>query len=120
MDKIKIPQTYTASSKDIKDVIAPAALEVSSGYLRTGDFFIKSVFLFTYPRYLSVGWFNPIINFSNLMDVSIFIHPVDTSLALRNLRKKATQIQAQLMERDEKGLVRDPLLETAFQDVETL
>lgn len=120
MDKIKIPQTYTASSKDIKDVIAPAALEVSSGYLRTGDFFIKSVFLFTYPRYLSVGWFNPIINFSNLMDVSIFIHPVDTSLALRNLRKKATQIQAQLMERDEKGLIRDPLLETAFQDVETL
>ncbi|MFA5386474.1 MAG: DUF87 domain-containing protein [Candidatus Paceibacterota bacterium] len=120
MNKIKIPQTYTASSKDVKDVIAPAALEVSPGYLRTGDFFIKSVFVFTYPRYLSVGWFNSIINFPNLMDVSIFVHPVDTSLALRNLRKKATQIQAQLMERDEKGLVRDPLLETAFQDVEGL
>jgi len=120
MEKIKIPQTYTPSSKDISDVIAPAALEVSANYLRVGDFFLKSLFIFTYPRYLSTGWFNPIINFPNLMDVSIFIHPVDTVLALRNLRKKATQIQAQLMENEEKGKIRDPVLETAFQDIEML
>lgn len=120
MDKIKIPQTYTPSGKDISDVIAPAALEVNAGYLRAGDFFLKSIFVFTYPRYLSTGWFNPIINFPNLIDISIFCHPVDTALALRNLRKKATQIQAQLMENEEKGKVRDPMLETAFQDVETL
>ena len=119
-EKIKIPQTYTPSSKDISDVIAPAALEVSANYLRVGDFFLKSLFIFTYPRYLSTGWFNPIINFPNLMDVSIFIHPVDTALALRNLRKKATQIQAQLMENEEKGKIRDPILETAFQDIEML
>jgi len=119
-EKIKIPQTYTPSSKDISDVIAPAALEVSANYLRVGDFFLKSLFIFTYPRYLSTGWFNPIINFPNLMDVSIFIHPVDTVLALRNLRKKATQIQAQLMENEEKGKIRDPVLETAFQDIEML
>jgi len=120
MEKVKIPQTYTPSSKDISDVIAPAALEVSANYLRVGDFFLKSLFIFTYPRYLSTGWFNPIINFPNLMDVSIFIHPVDTALALRNLRKKATQIQAQLMENEEKGKIRDPILETAFQDIEML
>ena len=51
MEKIKIPQTYTPSSKDISDVIAPAALEVSANYLRVGDFFLKSLFIFTYPRY---------------------------------------------------------------------
>lgn len=120
IDKIKIPQTYSPSGKDVSDVIAPAALEVNASYLRAGDFFLKSIFVFTYPRYLSTGWFNPIINFPNLIDISIFFHPVDTALALRNLRKKATQIQAQLMENEEKGKVRNPILETAFQDVETL
>jgi len=106
--------------KDIKDIIAPAGLQVDSGYLKLGDKFVKTFFIFTYPRYLSSGWFNAIINLPELLDISIFVHPVDTAMALRNLRKKTAQIEAQVIEHQEKGLVRDPVLETAFQDIETL
>ncbi|PIY59139.1 conjugal transfer protein TraC, partial [Candidatus Wolfebacteria bacterium CG_4_10_14_0_8_um_filter_39_64] len=120
MENIKIPQPYKAGEKDIKDVIAPAGLEVNPAYLKLGDKFVKTIFIFTYPRYLATGWFNPIINLPELLDISIFVHPVDTALALRNLRRKTAQIEAQLLERQEKGLVRDPVLETAFQDIETL
>jgi len=119
-EKIKIQQPYKPGEKDIKNIIAPAGLEISPNYLKLGDKFVKTVFIFTYPRYLATGWFNPIINLANLLDISLFIHPVDTSLALRNLRKKTAQIEAQLLERQEKGLVRDPILETAFQDIEML
>lgn len=117
---IKIQQPYKASDKDIKNVIAPAGLEVSPNYLKLGDKFVRTIFIFTYPRYLSSGWFNSIINLPNLLDTSIFIHPVETAMVLRNLRKKTAQIEAQLLERQEKGLVRDPVLETAFQDIEAL
>jgi type IV secretory pathway VirB4 component len=117
---IKIPQPYKPGEKDIRDIIAPAGLEVNPGYLKLGEKFVKTIFIFTYPRYLATGWFNPIINLPDLLDISIFVHPVDTALALRNLRKKTAQIEAQLIERQEKGLVRDPLLETAFQDIEML
>ena len=120
MENIKIPQPYKAGEKDIKNVIAPAGLEVNPGYLKLGDKFVKTIFIFTYPRYLASGWFNPIINLPELLDISIFVHPVDTAMALRNLRKKTAQIEAQLLERQEKGLVRDPVLETAFQDIEML
>lgn len=120
MDKIKIPKAYTPSEKDIKNVIAPAGLEVNPNYLKLGDKFVRTLFIFTYPRYLSSGWFDSIINLPNLLDISIFVHPVDTAMALRNLRKKTAQIEAQLLERQEKGLVRDPILETAFQDIEML
>lgn len=106
--------------KTITDVIAPPAMEVNSNYLKLGNKFLKSLFIFTYPRYLAGGWFSPIINLPELLDISIFIHPVDTALALKNLRKKAAQIQAELMEEEEKGKVRNPMLETAFQDVESL
>ncbi len=106
--------------KNIKDIIAPAGLEINPGYLKLGDKFTKTIFLFAYPRYLSSGWFNSTINLAELLDISIFIHPVDTAMALRNLRKKTAQIEAQLIERQEKGLVRDPVLETAFQDIEML
>lgn len=120
MEKIKVEQFYTPSEKDVRDVIAPAALENNPNYLKLGDKYLKTIFIFTYPRYLSGGWFNQAINFPELMDVSIFFHPVDTVMALKNLRKKTAQIEAQLMEREEKGLVREPKLETALQDIEAL
>lgn len=106
--------------KEIKNVIAPPAMQVTPNYLKIGDKFAKTLFIFTYPRYLSTGWFSPIINMPDLLDISIFVHPVETALAVKQLRKKATQLQAQLSEKEEKGLIRDPILETAFQDIESL
>ena len=120
MEQFKIQQPYAASEKDVKNVIAPAAIENNPNYLKLGDKFIKTLFIFTYPRYLSSGWFNNVINMPELMDISVFVHPVDTAMALKNLRKKTAQIEAQLMEREEKGLVREPMLETAYQDIEML
>ncbi len=119
--KIKIPQTYKASAEeDIPNIIAPAGLEVSSNYLKIGDYFAKTIFIFTYPRFISSGWFSSIINLAHMMDISIFTHPMDTALALKNLKKKVTQLEVELNEKEEKGMVRDPILETAYQDVENL
>jgi len=107
-------------SEEIKNLIAPAAAEISANYVKIGSKFAKTIFIFTYPRYLSTGWLNPIINMASLLDISIFVHPVDTGIALKNLRKKAAQIEASINDQTEKGMVRDPVLETAFQDIENL
>ena len=82
--------------KNIVNLIAPPGLEINSGYLKLGDKFVKTIFVFTYPRYLSVGWFSGIINMPELLDISIFIHPVETPLALKNLRKKQQERKARL------------------------
>ncbi|MBI4034251.1 MAG: ATP-binding protein [Candidatus Brennerbacteria bacterium] len=119
-EKIKIPKAYEPGKEDVPNVIAPAGLEVDSNYLKLGDYFAKTFFVFTYPRYVSSGWFSPIVNLAEMMDISVFVHPMDTALALRNLRKKVTQIEAELNEKQEKGIVRDPVLETAYQDIENL
>jgi len=107
-------------NKNIIDVIAPAALEVNSNFLKLGDKLVKTLFIFSYPRYLSTGWFSAVINMPDLIDISIFVHPVETNLALKKLRKKAAQVESQIYEKQEKGMVRDPMLETAFQDIESL
>jgi len=119
--EIKIPKAYQPGGKeDLLNIIAPAGMEVNANYLKIGDFYAKTFFVFTYPRYISTGWFSPIINMPAMMDISIFVHPMDTALALKNLRKKVTAIEAELSEKEEKGLVRDPALETAYQDIENL
>jgi type IV secretory pathway VirB4 component len=106
--------------QDVKKIIAPAGAEVSPNFLKIGDKIAKTFFILSYPRYLSTGWFEPIINLPNLFDVAIYINPVDTGLSLKNLRKKAGQLESQMNEEQQKGLVRNPMLETAINDVEGL
>ncbi|OGZ03904.1 MAG: conjugal transfer protein TraC [Candidatus Liptonbacteria bacterium RIFOXYC1_FULL_36_8] len=106
--------------KEIKDIIAPPAIEINPNNIKLGNSFLRTIFVLSYPRFLGSDWFIPIINLPRLVDISIFVHPVDTSIALRNLRKKAARIEAQISDYEEKGVVRDPILETAFHDIETL
>src|SRR5580698_6954712 len=104
----------------VKQVIAPAGAQVFPNYLKIGDKLAKTFFVFSYPRYLSTGWFEPLINLPNLFDVAIYVNPIDTGVALKNLRKKAGQLESQMSDEQEKGLVRNPILETAVKDVENL
>ncbi|HBT81757.1 TPA: conjugal transfer protein TraC [Candidatus Giovannonibacteria bacterium] len=111
---------YEAGVLELQDVIAPAALEINSNFIKLGEKVARTLFIFAYPRYLAVNWFSPIINLDKVFDVSIFIHPLDTGAALRQLQKKVAEVQSQIHLREEKGLVRDPMLDTAHQDLEAL
>ncbi len=102
------------------DIIAPSSIVLYPSSMRLEERLVKTFFIFSYPRYLTAGWFSPVINIDIPMDISLFIHPIDTGLILKQLRKRVTEIQAEIMEREEKGLVRDPQLEIAYQDLETL
>jgi len=120
MADIKIPQPYKPSEEILPNIVAPAGLKESANYLTLGNYYVKTFFIYTYPRYLSSGWFSPIINMAEMMDISIFIHPMNTPTTLKKLRKKVAEVQAEVMEREKKGLVRSPQLETAYRDIENL
>ncbi len=104
----------------IRDVIAPSFIEESQGQLKIGEKLSRSFFVFSYPHYLSGGWLTSVINMSASMDISFFIHPMDTITTLKQLRRKLTEVQAEIMENQDKGLIRNPVLETAYQDLEEL
>jgi len=105
---------------NLKDIIAPSSFEIKQNFLRVGERFAKSFFIFSYPRYLSTGWLSPAINMQHPLDISFHIHPVSSNSVLKKLRKKLTEVRAEMMEKEEKGLIRDPVLETAYQDIEML
>lgn len=111
---------YAQGALDLADTIAPAALKVGSKDLEIGEKFSRSFYTISYPRFLSDGWFMPIVNLAKVFDVGIFIHPINTGDALRSFQKKVAEVQSQISERADKGLVRDPMLDTAYQDLEQL
>ena len=116
-----IPQELLENKElSLRDVIAPSALKVNSESVQIGQKLAKTFFVVSYPRFLSKGWFSPIINLSQEFDIAIFVGPIETQQALRKFRRKVAQVESQISERESKGLVRDPKLDTAFQDLEDL
>ena len=113
-------EIYRAGVLELRDIIAPAALEITANHVRLGEKLARVIFVFSLPRFLSSNWFSPIINLDKVFDVSIFIHPVDTATVLKKLQRKVAEVQSQIAIRQQKGLVRDPILDTAFQDLEAL
>jgi len=111
---------YQEGIAKLQDLIAPSAIKITPRYIRVGETLAQTIFVITYPRYLHSNWFSPIINIDMPMDISMFVHPIDTNTILKNLRKTATQVQSQIHIEEERGMVRDPVLETAMRDIDEL
>jgi len=116
-----LPQEiYEAGVLELQDIIAPSALKISPKQLNLGEKIVRTFFVISYPRFLSESWFSPVINLDKVFNISIFIHPIDTAKVLRQFQKKVAEVQSQINAREKKGLVRDPILDTAYQDLESL
>ena len=113
-------QIYKQGILELQDVIAPSALKITPREINLGDKIARTFFVMSYPRTLTDSWFAPIINLDHVMDISIFVHPIDSADILKKFQKKVAEVQSQIMAREEKGLVRDPVLDTAYQDLEQL
>jgi conjugal transfer ATP-binding protein TraC len=111
---------YTEAFSALQNLIAPAGLEIHSNYLKLGEQYCSTLFILTYPDYLAANWFSPIINMDEAFNISIFFHPLDINKVLRDLRKKTAEIQAQINIEAERGLVRNPLLEAALNNIERM
>jgi len=116
--KTKIPEEFFAEEPlRIADIVAPSSIEVKQSYLKIGEQLSRSYFIFSYPRYLSTGWLSPIVNLNAPIDISFYLHPIASEKILKKLRKRVTEVQAEIAEREEKGLIRDPTLEVAYRDL---
>lgn len=120
LTKLEEERIYRRGVVSVRDIVAPAALQVTPSHLKLGDTFVRTIFVVTYPRYIAVGWFAPIINLSASLDVGMFFYPVRSDIILKQLKKKVGALEAQIMADSEKGAPRDPIRETALRDIEKL
>lgn len=111
---------YRKGVVSVKDVIAPAAFKVEPRCVVLNQTYVRTIFVISYPRYISLGWFSPIINLNQTLDVAMFFYPVKAEIILKQLKKKVGTLEAQILSDHEKGAPRDPISETALRDIEQL
>ncbi len=119
-EQAEVEQAFLTGINTLRDLIAPSSLEFHSSYFRLGTKYGQTIYVYGYPRQLYTGWASPILNADEVLDVSMFIYPVETEIVMKNLRRKVTQLEADLSINNEKGRTRDPALEAALNDAEEL
>lgn len=119
-EQAEVEQAYERGRTVLRDFIAPSSLEIHSSYFRLGTKYGRTLYIYGYPREIYTGWLSSLINIDEVLDISMFVYPVETTVVLNNLRKKVTQLEASMAINNEKGKTRDPGLEAALQDAEEL
>jgi len=119
-EALEAEKKYREGVTSVRDLIAPSSMAITNDYLRLGQKFVRTLFVFTYPRYVSLGWFAPVINLNIPLDISMFFYPVPAKVVLKQLKNKVGTVEAEIYAEAEKGAPRDPIKETALRDIESL
>jgi len=119
-EQAEVEQAFLKGVSTLRDLIAPSSIEIHASYFRLGTKYGRTLYVYGYPRQIYTGWLSPLINIDEVLDVSMYIYPVESQVVLNNLRKKVTQLEASASINNEKGRVRDPALEAAINDAEEL
>jgi type IV secretory pathway VirB4 component len=119
-EQAEVEQAFLTGINTLRDLIAPSSLEIHSSYFRIGTKYGRTLYVYGYPRQIYTGWLSSLINIDEVLDISMFIYPVESQVVLRNLQKKVTQLNASMDINSEKGRTRDPGIEAALQDAEEL
>ena len=119
-EKQEVEAAFNKGVVDLRDFIAPSSLEFKSTYFQLGTKFARSYYVYGYPRQVFTGWMSNLVNSDEVLDISMFIYPVNGRVVLENLRKKVSQLEAGIQIDNEKGKVRDPGKQAAIQDAEEM
>ncbi len=116
----EVEQAFRKGITALRDFIAPSSLEYKPNYFHLGTRYARTFYVFGYPRQVYTGWLSSMINIDEVLDLSMFIYPVESEVVLKNLRKKVGQLEAGLQIDAEKGRVRDPAKQAAISDAEQM
>ena len=120
MEDAEVQRAFEQGITTLRDLISPSSIEIHSSYFRLGTKYGRTLYVYGYPRTLFTGWLSPLINIDEVLDISMYIYPVDTGVIMKNLRKKVTQLEASIAVNNERGKIRDPEIDAAIQDAEEL
>jgi type IV secretory pathway VirB4 component len=119
-EQVDVEEAFLKGVTTLRDLIAPSSIEIHSSHFRLGTKYGRTLYVYGYPRQIYTGWLSSLINIDEVLDVCIYVYPVESQVVLKNLRKKVTQLEASMSINNEKGMVRDPGLEAAIGDAEEL
>ncbi|OGM63530.1 hypothetical protein A3A52_01345, partial [Candidatus Woesebacteria bacterium RIFCSPLOWO2_01_FULL_39_14] len=82
--------------------------------------YLRSLFVSGYPRFVSPGWLEQVVNFNSSLDISFFIYPIEGKGVLDDLMRKVAEMEAEIATDLEQGKIVDPGTEAKLEDARLL
>ncbi|MBI3397566.1 hypothetical protein HY045_03760 [Candidatus Woesebacteria bacterium] len=111
---------YTQGTMSLQDLLAPNSIEVDFDFIKVNGVYFRTIFVAGYPRFVSAGWLEPIINFDSSLDTSFYIYPVEAKTVLDDLRRKIAEMEAEMATDMEQGKIVDPSTQAKLEDARVL
>ncbi|HSA84477.1 MAG TPA: DUF87 domain-containing protein [Patescibacteria group bacterium] len=108
--------SFQKGTSSLVDIIAPSSVEVDFRYIRVGEAYYTTLFIAGYPRYVSPGWLQGIVDYDHTMNISMFCYPTSSANILSDLKRKIAEMQATIASEEEQGRSADPTVEAALED----
>jgi conjugal transfer ATP-binding protein TraC len=119
-EQAEVSAAFQKGITALRDFIAPSSIEFQGTYFQLGTRYARTYYVYGYPRQIYTGWLSGLVNLDEVIDLSIYVYPVESQVVLENLRKKVTQLEAGLQIDAEKGRVRDPAKQAQILDAEEM
>jgi type IV secretory pathway VirB4 component len=116
----KVTEVLGKGMVDVKDILAPPAIEIDYDYIKIGDLLFRTLFVAGYPRFVGANWLSPLINFDHTLNISFYYYPVESKGVLDDLRRKIAEMEATIESDLEAGRVVDPGVRIALEDAQAL
>ena len=119
----QVSPSVTALSQgttNVKDVIAPEAIEVDWSDIKINDTYYRTLFVAGYPRFVNANWLSPLINFPHSLSISMFIYPVDGKGVIEDLRRKIAEMEAELQGDIQRGRIINIDTQVKLEDARSL
>lgn len=109
-------EKFERGMNSVTDIIAPPSVEVDFGHIRVGEKYYRTYFVVGYPRFVSPNWLEPLIDFDQSLNISMFCYPTTSSDVLDDIKRKVAEMQATLQQQEEDNKVLDPRVSAALED----
>ena len=116
----QVDQEYYSNMADFKSHIAPSYWEYKSNWMNISWILGKTYYVQRYPTYIDALWTRDLMTMHAKWDMSFFIYPEDDTAMQAMLKRKSTQLKAELNEAIGKWITTDKEVEQQYRDVELI
>ncbi len=100
--------------------LAPSYREVKGNHFDVSGVVGKSYYATSYPSYIDFLWTRDMLTHYAKWDMSRFIYPSENSAIQAVLRRRSTQLKAEISTSLQKGITYDTDLDIEYKDVESI
>ena len=116
----QVDEEYTANVADFKSHIAPSYWEYKSNEINISGILWRTYYTQRYPTYIDALRTRDLMSMHTKRDMSFFIYPEDDSAMQAMLKRKSTQLKAELNEAISKWITTDKEVDQQYRDVELI